>query len=61
MPQGIGVALGEALLLAAGEGLQQQQPAVGAVEVPRPAVGQVIVEGVGLILLEDPDVAVRAG
>jgi hypothetical protein len=35
---------------------QDQQAAAGAVQVPRPAVGQVVVEVVGLVLLDHPDV-----
>ena len=35
---------------------QQAQAPAGAVEVPRAAVGQVVVEVVGLVLLDDPDV-----
>jgi hypothetical protein len=57
---GVGVALGEpALLLLAVlvlEGGEHLEAAVGAVEVPGAAVGQVLVDRVQLVLLDDPDV-----
>jgi len=39
-PEGIGVALGEALLLAPGEGLQDEQASGRAVEVPGPPLAR---------------------
>ncbi len=57
--QGVGVAGREAalVLVTAGVGRQDQQAAARAVQVPRATVGEVVVEGVQAVLLDDPDVA----
>ena len=52
----VAVAAGEALLGAALRGRQEPQAVAGAVEIPRPAAGQVLVEREGAVLLHDPHV-----
>jgi hypothetical protein len=55
-PDGVGVALVEAVLLGPELGREQPQPPVGPVEVPGPAVGQLVVERLEPVLLGHPDV-----
>ena len=55
----VGVAVGEALLVHRAGALlrdQEAQPATRAVEVPRPAVAHLVLEGRGLVLHREPDV-----
>ena len=55
----VGVAVGEALLIHRAGALlrdQEAQPATRAVEVPRPAVAHLVLEGRGLVLHREPDV-----
>ena len=53
--EGVGVARGHDLVaVTALERRQDAQPTVGAVEIPWPAVGEVVVEIVGFELLQDP-------
>jgi hypothetical protein len=54
--QRIGVAVRETILVVPLEGRQGAEAATGAVQIPRPATGQVLVEQVRLVLLEHPDV-----
>jgi hypothetical protein len=56
-PDGVGVALVEPVLLAGPElGREQAQAPVGPVQVPGPAVGQLVVERLEPVLLGHPDV-----
>jgi len=54
---GVGVSLVEATLSGAEVRMQQPHSPVGAVEAPRPPVGNVVGEQLGMKLLDDPDVA----
>jgi hypothetical protein len=55
-PDGVGVALVEAVLLGPQLGREQAQAPVGPVQVPGPAVGQLVVERLQPVLLQHPDV-----
>ncbi len=59
-PQAVGGALCPALPPGALVGRQDQQAAGGPVEIPGPAVGEMVVERGRLVLLGDPDVGDRA-
>jgi hypothetical protein len=55
--ESVGIARGHGLIaITALERRQDLQPAMGSVEVPRAATGQVVVECVRLVLLDDPHV-----
>ena len=57
LDKGVCVPRGDGLVsVAALKRRQDPQPPVGPVEVPWPSVGEVVVERVGLVLLDDPDI-----
>jgi hypothetical protein len=56
-PDGVGVALMEPVLLLGPElGREQAQAPVGPIQVPGPAVGQLVVQRLEPVLLQHPDV-----
>ena len=59
--QGVGVPVGDRGVVALLERRQDPQATTRSVEVPRPATGEVLVEQVRLVLLEDPHVDQAAG